>query len=213
MKRCPQCRAEYEDHVQFCFVDGTELRAVAASEDSAVGRSPRASGRDEPQSVTGEAEASGGWTRPVTGVVGLALTAIGGIGILGLAIGVLATSMRTPANTTGDRIDPDIVPRAQGEATPSAAPTLVKMIHFESDPAGASVFEAHQQLCTTPCEVEHPDYAPRTRSFVFKAKGYAPVEVEVVDAASPERVRLKPLGPAPRPTNRPGEAPDILPHR
>ncbi len=29
MKRCPECSAEYDDYVEYCFVDGAELVAPA----------------------------------------------------------------------------------------------------------------------------------------------------------------------------------------
>src|SRR5262245_52024235 len=101
MKRCPQCRAEYDDYVQYCFVDGTELRVVPSSEPS---NGPSGTG-----APLGERTAAGGieprpapledpshdappWSRPSNGTLVLGFAAIGGLGIVVLAMLVFVLS-------------------------------------------------------------------------------------------------------------------------
>ncbi|MBX2798863.1 MAG: hypothetical protein KTR31_14400 [Myxococcales bacterium] len=195
MKRCPQCEAEYDDHVEYCFVDGAELVYVAR----AVGKTPLPPPPPAPRRSI----------LPLVIVfVFLAIVAVAG---LAAVVAMLSSEPSTTAKTPVQPVAPTVVPATPDEPAPI-------LIGVDSEPSGAEVWEGRSKKCeATPCQVEHPEHAPDNRTFVLKLPGYRDATVTMEEVGAPLFATLrKRKGPRPSPKVRPvpdNNAPDIMDER
>jgi hypothetical protein len=237
MKRCPQCGAEYDDYVQYCFVDGAELAEAAARpapaatpapvpdpprapEPAPVAAAPRTGSTGKPapsrssssslpkpvavprppEPIPPPPRALPMWTLVAVGA--MLVAAFGFVSLAGalLVIGGNPTppvaAQPPPAPPPPPTPTPEVKP-------PAAAPVLVD---FHSEPEGATIMEGDQTICTTPCRVPHPEYAPPERRFVLKLDGYADTEYTMTDPSKPQHIKLSgPVRVQPKPGRpRPG---------
>jgi hypothetical protein len=223
MKRCPQCGAEYDDYVQYCFVDGAELVVGASSTPkpapirpstplpapvaapggipAASTRSPRAAPRPPPPP---DPRSSPLWVILVFLLLGVALLAFGGVVVALLFFGSQGAGDETVATPAPAPTQPDrgtMPPIQLPKPVPSPSPASVVLVRFESDPSGAQVWEQDQYLCQTPCPIDQPEYAPLPREFVLRLDGHVDTPHRMTDTDT-QRVELKPI-PKPPPTSRP----------
>ena len=191
MKRCPQCDAEYDDHVEYCFVDGAELVLQAGTRSAPLPPPPS--------------------TSPSARFLPVVLL-LGGVAVIALiVIGVLLTS--------GDRDvagTPPLPPPEPQTEVPDAPPTPT--VSITSSPQGAQVWEGSTRLCErTPCEVEHPDHAPIPRLFSLRLSGFEDASLEMADVSMAYDVPLRRVRQvAPRGSGqatRPVSAPSIMDER
>jgi hypothetical protein len=199
MKRCAQCGAEYDDHVEFCFVDGSELGAgvVPAAPPVPV--------------VVNEARPAS--TSRGTAILAVVILMIGGLVLLG---GLAAALMLIVPGSKPPPPEPVPVP-VPAPAVPVVAPPpapapVVARVGFTSTPDRAELWEGDTLLCTTPCTVEHPDHAPVPRQFVLKRDGYVDTPHVMADPGLPQHVSLRSqeARPIPRPARPTSPKPDIV---
>jgi hypothetical protein len=242
MKHCPQCGAEYDDYVQFCFVDGVALvegpgtAPKATLPYSTPLPAPQAASIQTPPSLPPPAGvrpalAASKERAPGDGR-GLSLWAVGLLlvpvillfGVGGLIVAVVLVGTNT--HEAQGRAAPEGEPRAaeprsadpgtaEPHTTPPPSPTApspagpVRRVTFESIPPGAEVWEGEVQLCdTTPCTIEHPDYAPDDRKFTLRLKDFQDTEYVLLDPDQVQTVELSARPKSSRP--RPKSGDDIL---
>ena len=201
MKRCPDCDAEYDDHVEYCFVDGADL--VVVEQEVVVA---------PVSSATPVSEDGGSGGRGLLGL-GVFFLIGGGLVVVLLGLGITAVYVggspdETAMTSSAVAADPRPVPVPLPVPVPEPEPEPeVLQLGFTSTPAGAAVWEGDTQLCETPCVVEHPEHAPVPRTFVLKANRYRDAEHVVDDPSLPQHVELNPIRARPRPRPRPEPQP------
>jgi hypothetical protein len=119
-----------------------------------------------------------------------------------------------PSETTAGKAPTVPVPPIDLPAPlPPPVPTQIARVPFDSEPQGAQLWEQNKFLCTTPCVVEHPEYAPLPREFVLRLEGYIDTSHRMTDTTS-QRVQLQHDAPKPVPLRpRPAGGDDILDKR
>jgi hypothetical protein len=222
MKRCPQCGAEYDDHDTYCFVDGAELAAVVAPAPAPAPavRSPPAAPRVSTTPRPAPSTEVGGFREPVAPpparglpvwalVLGMGMFVVA-FAFIALAATLLIATSPTPTPTAAAPRPSPLPPTPVAAAPSSEAEAQVTWVAFESDPPGAIVYEEDKQLCMTPCRVQHPEYAPPTRTFVLKASGHPDTPYTMTDPTQVQKVELAPSA-RPSPRGRPkGGSEEIL---
>jgi len=187
MKQCPQCGAEYDDHVEFCFVDSTKLSPLRTSAATPLvpppAIPPRRGSRVVPLVVMG-----------LIFVVATPLVVVGVIFAVGFDQGASDDAIMaepTPPARSND------VP-AGGAAEPGPA-----TVRIASIPPGAAVWEEDTQLCErTPCSIEQPDYGPAVRELRLVMAGYETKLARLEKREDELTVSMQTL-PRPRPGPRP----------
>ena len=173
MKRCPQCNATYDEHVEFCFVDGASLVHMDEAELQPVAPPP---------------------SRPKIGIG----TVLGGSALAVLLLALIAFGLVFQRSTRADdgSIEPAPAPVMMVEETRSNDPYegdgSVALISISSEPPGASVWEGRAKVCeSTPCTIEHPPHAPVPRLFSVRLSDHKDWEVTMWDPDRPIAVELE----------------------
>lgn len=219
MKHCPQCGAEYDEFVQYCFVDGVELKEGGTApqkpqhQPTPLPAAPRSSATDlsalptpsgvrpalaPPKSPSSERRPTSIWAIGLLLVPIVLLFAIGGLIVAMLFVG-------SGSGPDGETIPPLTVAPSPTPSPPSPVDAGVPSsdvvkVQFESDPAGATIWEENVQHCVTPCAIDQPDYAPATRMFLLKREGYQDTPHKMTDPTAVQRVELQRIrGSKPRP--------------
>lgn len=170
MKRCPQCKAEYDQHVEYCFVDGAELVDLGDDEGGPLPPPPSSSR-----------------LLPIVFVLaGLSMLVM----LVVLVLVVMTWSDAPPDDELMAAPTPAVAPPPEPiEDGPGAT---VHKIMVRSTPSGAEVWEGSTLLCpATPCSVEHPDHAPIPRVFELRRDGYTSTRIEMTDVNAPLEARLR----------------------
>lgn len=227
MKRCPQCGAEYDDYVQYCFVDGAELTDAAVGPPAAAARRatpvplpptappPRAAAALSPPVQRADKDRALQETNrglSIWALVFLFMLVITLFGFGGVVGALFLIGGSGPTAQPVDAPRPAPLPPPLPEPPVPAPNANIVQVRFESTPPGAEVWEAGQQVCaSTPCDVPHPDYAPAERVFVLKADGYPDLQYRMTDPNQIQQATLvKPGGRKPPPRPKPE---DILDSR
>lgn len=176
MKRCPQCGAEYDNHVEYCFVDGTELSALSTSAATPLIPPPAI----PPQRSR---------LLPLI-LIGVLLVVATPLVVGGVYFAMGPRPMGTDAPEDAPLVA-DPMPSGPTEDEPESE---VRLVRIDSVPTGAEVWEEQTQLCSsTPCVVEQPDHAPSERTFLLKMAGYAPTSARLTKADPSLQVALLPV--------------------
>ena len=192
MKMCPQCGAEYDAHVEFCFVDGTALTQPPASGNFPI--QPPPSLRAEPSR-----------TVPLLLVALLSLVAIPLAVIASLFFTWLGSD--DPSETKAELPPP--IPAAK--PPPPVEPDPVQ-VSIKSTPSGAEVWEGETRLCDeTPCLIEQYEHAPRRRRLILRMPGHLATPVDLTKSVPELRVPMlvaTPSETSPAPVNAVTEEPE-----
>jgi hypothetical protein len=230
MKHCPQCGAEYDDYVQFCFVDGVALVEGPGTAPKAILPystplpAPQAGSMQAPPSLPPPAGVRPALAeaKPRSGGDGRALSlwAIGlllvpvillfGVGGLVVAVVVVGSSSSEEQARPTPAPPPSPTPTPAPSVVSAPAPSApVQRVTFESTPPGAEVWEGTFMLCaTTPCSIEHPEHAPADRKFLLKLEGHQDTEHVLEDPSQVQAVVLPARNKKTRPNPKSGD--DIL---
>ncbi len=179
MKRCPQCAAEYENHVEFCFVDGSALPT------DSVEANPRSTSSAPPVVLPPQPRAS----RSMVPYMLLLLFVSVFLPLGGASAAWLMLRDPAPATAPATQAPAPPTPTLPPPA-PVPAPSKSIGIGFTSTPQGAEVWENETLLGVTPCNVEHPDYAALPRTFVLKKAGHPDATLQLTDPTVPQHVEL-----------------------
>ena len=206
MKRCPQCGAQYDDHVEFCFVDGTELAAISGSATPSLSLGPT------PTSPPMAAPLPVAPNSPLRRALPLVL-AFGVLAALLMFTVIVLALMRSDPDPPAPTPEPVAVAPSPVRP-PEPLPTVAKVV-VESTPEGAEVWEGSTLLCNdTPCTVDHPEHAPIPREFVLKMRGFREARLVMDDPGRGHHATLQREGRKRRPAPpRPANASDILGER
>lgn len=171
MKQCPQCETRYEDHVDTCIADGTDLDTIT-DQTLAMATSTAVSGphRQPPPAVVVRRANPLPWV--LVGMLLFALLMFVGVVLLGLTTARVASS---------------------------AATRLPDTFSIVTEPPGARVLEHGSIVCTTPCALEHPADAPLPREFRVELAGFAPETYTISESTGRHRIRLSAVAPDPPP--------------
>jgi hypothetical protein len=238
MKHCPQCGAEYDDYVQFCFVDGVALVEGPGTAPKATLPfttplpAPQAASTQSPPSLpppqgvrpalAAAKPRGGGEGRSISlWAVGLLLVPVillFGVGGLIGAMVLVGSGSGSSAGTGEEQARgvspapearPAPVPAAPSAPSPAAPAEAGRRVTFESDPSGAQLWEGEALLCdVTPCTIEHPNYAPDGRKFTLKLEGHQDTEHVLSDPDKVQQVELPARTKSSRPKAKTGD--DIL---
>ena len=195
MKRCPQCDAEYDDHVEYCFVDGAQLvqqtdRVAAASLPPPPEASPS--------------------SRLLPLVLALGAAAVVALIVVAGVLVYVVVGGEGDQRSAGEAEVPSTDAISEPVQPSGALAATAAFVSVQSTPSGAQIWEGNTQLCpSTPCEVEHPEHAPIPRTFRVHLDGYEDGPIEMVDVRRAYEVELQragadtPPAPRPRPRSRP----------
>ncbi|MEN0063850.1 MAG: hypothetical protein AAGA48_16985 [Myxococcota bacterium] len=173
MKRCPQCGAEYDNHVEYCFVDGTELSQLRTSATTPLIPPPAI----QPQRSR---------ALPLV-LIGLAFVVATPLVVAGV---VWFTGPTTIQNAPEDPLVAAPVPDLPVPVTTQEG--AVRQVTVVSIPEGASVWEGNTELCShTPCTIDQPDHAPARRLLRLEMGGYAPTDATLEKTAPGVRVSMR----------------------
>lgn len=203
MRTCSECGTHYEDHVEECLVDGTELGPPdAATPAPGVTFPPYGAAPTIPPATPAPTPNSS-----------MPLLLVAGVGVLLLiAIVVLIAVVATrPAPQAAPAPVPVVTVEAPVPPPPAPVAPAVTTVGIVSNPLGATVYEGEQVVCTTPCNIEHTEGAPLPRTFRFELAEHEPGELVMAEATGPFVVQLKPIpraAPPPRPRPRPRPQPE-----
>ncbi len=180
MKRCPQCRAEYDDHVEYCFVDGAELVPhTGMLQITTPLPPPPAPNRSLLPMLL------------VLGVMGMLMLSSGLVLIVFLFM--------EPKVAT---VEPNL-PEVQPPPNTLDVDGEDIMVEITSSPPGARVFEGAEQVCpSTPCQIPHPTGEGRERRLTFKLQGFQDRTESWSDPHTPWKIKLL-RKPVPKPLPQP----------
>ncbi len=180
MKRCPQCGAEYDNHVEFCFVDGTELSQLATSA-ATPGLAPPPALRPQRSRVVPLVLLG------VLLVVTTPLVVVGVIYVVSLQSSEGGGEPPPPVGAVEDDLEPRSKPQQLDPPEPSAA-----LVRVDSIPPGAQVWEEETRLCDrTPCTIEQPEHAPAVRQLVLVMAGFTPTPAQLEKSATSLQVEMR----------------------
>lgn len=189
MKRCPQCRAEYDDHVEYCFVDGAELVPHTGMLQLTTPLPPPPA--------------------PTRSLLPMLLV-LGVMGMVVLASGLvlIVFLLMEPQIAT---VEPEPAPEVKLPAGEQAEPEdTVLEVRLSSSPSGAEVWEFDKKLCAqTPCTIEHPAGEVLERELIFKLDGYTPRKVTMDDPTRSWDTTLTRIRSRPRPVPAPVRPPAV----
>ena len=199
MKQCPQCGAEYDNHVERCFVDGTELSHLSTS--AAIPAIPQPALQSRSRAVP----------LVMMGVLFVVATPLVVVSLAWL-VGIGGTPVEAARIAAPDPLSADelaIVEPLEPEP---------RLVEVGSIPEGAEVWEEQTRLCApTPCMIEQPDHAPAIRELVLRMPGYIATTVQLAKAEDRLQVQMQTTRPssarsiAPIPSTEPSTAPSEAP--